>query len=92
MDKKSTTIKCPIFQAQEGDLQELSDTVNKATTSVLRMEKASELMKEVGVLLSCQDYDESLISCISCHSIASLRKQTAGLILKMHGTFLWSKV
>lgn len=92
MYEKSTIIKCPIFQTQEGYIQELSDAINKAATSDSRMGKASELMKEVDVLLSCQDYDESSIPCISCRSIASLRNQTSELILKMNGTFLWSKV
>lgn len=88
---KESTIRCHIFQAQEKDIQELTDAINKATASNSRMEKASELMKEVDVLLSCQDYDELSISCVSCRSIASLRRQTAELILKMHGTFLRSK-
>ncbi len=82
MDKERSKINCPIFQKQEPIIKELADNINKAKGIEEKARVSEELKKEIGVLLSCSDYDEKRLDCSSCRFIANLRKRTVDLIIK----------
>ncbi len=79
---KESKIECSIFQKQEAVIKDLTDKINRAQGVQEKAKFASELQKEVDVLLSCSDYDEKSSDCKSCHFIANLRKKTADLIIR----------
>lgn len=82
MHKEEPKISCPTFQKQEPVLKDITDRINQASGVQEKARFAEELQKEVGVLLSCPDYDDKRLDCKSCHFIANLRKKTADLIIK----------
>ncbi len=82
MDKERSKINCPIFQKQEPIIKELANNINKAKGVEEKARVSEELKKEIGVLLSCSDYDEKRLDCSSCRFIANLRKRTVDLIIK----------
>lgn len=73
-------ISCPIFRKQEESIKEITDEINQAQNVEEKAALASELEKEVEVLLSCPDYDGEKLDCRNCEFVANLRKKTAGLI------------
>ena len=83
MDKDNPKINCPIFQKQEPIIKELTNNINNAKGVQEKAQFADELQKEVGVLLSCPDYDKEKLDCKNCHFIANLRKKTADIIIKV---------
>lgn len=82
MEEGSVKISCAIFQKQEQEVKALTDKINKAKGVSEKARYAEELQREVGVLLSCPDYDKEKLDCKNCHFIANLRKKTADLIIK----------
>ncbi len=82
MDKERSKINCPIFQKQEPIIKELANNINKAKGIEEKARVSEELKKEIGVLLSCSDYDEKRLDCSSCRFIANLRKRAVDLIIK----------
>jgi len=82
MDKDNPKINCPIFQKQEPVIKELTNNINNAKGVQEKARVSEEFKKEIGVLLSCSDYDEKRLDCSSCRFIANLRKRTADLIIK----------
>ena len=82
MDKDNPKINCPIFQKQEPIIKELANNINNAKGVEEKARVSEELKKEIGVLLSCSDYDEKRVDCSSCRFIANLRKRTVDLIIK----------
>ncbi len=82
MDKERSKINCPIFQKQEPIIKELANNINKAKGIEEKARVSEELKKEIGVLLSCSDYDEKRLDCSSCRFIANLRKRTVDMIIK----------
>ena len=82
MDKEKSKINCPIFQKQETVIKDITNKINAVKIVQEKARFAEELQKEVGVLLSCPDYDKEKLDCKNCHFIANLRKKTAGLIIK----------
>jgi len=80
--KEDTNISCHIFQNQEQVLRNITDRINNAQGVQEKGKFAGELQEEVGVLLSCPDYNKGKLECKNCHFIANLRKKTANLIMK----------
>jgi len=74
-------INCPIFQKQEPAIKEITDRINMAKTVVEKARFAEKSQAEVNALLSCERYDKVSIDCKRCHFIATLRKETANLII-----------
>jgi len=82
MKENKKRINCSTFQKQESEIKILTDKINKAKGIQVKALYAEELKKEVDVLLSCPDYDGSILDCKNCRFIAHLRKKTANLIIK----------
>jgi len=75
-------IDCEKFQQKEVIIKRLTRKINEASNVSEKAVLANQLLQEVGVLLSCEDYDSKNNNCINCHIVANLRKKTASLILK----------
>lgn len=80
--EEKVRISCPTFQKQEPVIGNITDKINKAKDVKEKAKFATELQKEVDVLLSCTDYKEESLDCKNCRFIANLRKKTTGLIIK----------
>ena len=82
MEENEAKVSCPLFQKQEPVIKELAININNAKGVKEKAIVSEELKKEIGVLLSCLDYDEKRLDCSSCHFIANLRKRTVDMIIK----------
>ena len=83
MKEDKSKVNCPIFREQESVIKDITAKINEAKGVQEKAKFAMELLEEVDVLLSCPDYDdEKRPGCENCYFIASLRKQTADLIIK----------
>ena len=82
MNKEDAKITCPVFQAEERVIKDITDKINQAEGVQEKAKFAEELRKEADVLLNCQDYKKENLHCQNCHFIANLRKKTADLIIK----------
>ncbi len=82
MPGENAKINCPVFQRQEPVIQDITAKINKAEGVQEKATFAVELQEEVGVLISCSDYDKKSSDCENCRFIANLRKRTADLIIK----------
>jgi hypothetical protein len=81
---KEAIITCPIFLEQEKAIVKLTEEVNQAKPGASKVAKAAELLKEVEILLGCREYKPESLECQACRGLATLRKQTAGLIITLH--------
>ena len=82
MAEEGAKINCPTFRKQEPVIQDVTAKINRARAVQDKAAFAEELRKEVGVLLSCPDYDRKQLDCKNCHFIANVRNKTAELIIK----------
>lgn len=82
MHKEEPKISCPIFQKQEPVIKDITNKINNTKEVQEKVVLASELQKEVDVVLSCPDRKATNSDCVNCHFIANLRKKTANLIIK----------
>ena len=82
MKKEKAKINCAIFQKQELLIEDITAKINRTKRVLEKAEFAEELLKEVGVLLSCPDYEEKSTACNNCRFIANVRDNTARLIIK----------
>lgn len=82
MPKHEASIGCLTFQKQESEIKKITEKINQAKGLKEKVELAAELQKEVGVLLSCPDYNEKNFDCKNCRIISNLRQKTANLIIK----------
>jgi len=78
-------INCPVFLKREWAIKELTRDINEAETVSDKAERAKQLIHEVEMLLSCEKYDQKNEDCKNCKIISTLRKQTAGLLIKARG-------
>ena len=83
MKKENAEISCPIFRKQKPVIKYITDKINQVKGVLEKARFAEELKKEVDVLLSCSDYNDESFDCKNCRFIASLRKKTVGLIIKV---------
>ncbi|MBU0701642.1 hypothetical protein KKE26_10210 [bacterium] len=83
MKKEESTINCALFQKQEIVIKDITIKINMSQGLQEKAKFAETLQGEVGVLLSCPDYDTKRLDCTNCHFIANLREKTAGLIMKI---------
>jgi hypothetical protein len=82
MPGENAKINCSAFQKQEPVIQDITAKINKAERVQEKATFAVELQEEVGMLISCSDYDKKSSDCENCRFIANLRKRTADLIIK----------
>lgn len=82
MTEEAAKINCPTFRKQEPVIQDVTAKINRAKAVQDKAVFAEELQKEVGVLLSCPDYDQGSQDCENCRFIANVRNKTAALIVK----------
>jgi hypothetical protein len=82
MSRENAKINCPAFQKQEPVIEDITAKINKADSVGKKAAFAEELQKEVGILISCLDYDKRSADCRNCRFIANVRKRTADLIIK----------
>jgi len=82
MPGENAKINCPAFQKQEPVIEDITAKLNKAEGVQEKATFAVELQEEVGMLISCSDYDKRSSDCENCRFIANLRKRTADLIIK----------
>ena len=82
MPRENAKINCSAFQKQEPVIQDITAKINKAEGVREKAAFAVELQEEVGMLISCSDYDKKSSDCENCRFIANLRKRTADLIIK----------
>jgi len=82
MHKEGAKINCPTFQKQELVIKDITDKINTIEGVTGKAVFAEALLKEVNVLLACQDYNDKSIDCENCRFIANLRKRTADIIIK----------
>ena len=80
--EQDAEITCPIFKKQEVVIRGIMDKIDAAKGIEEKAALASELEKEVEVLLACTDYDSKKLDCQNCDFIANMRKKTADLIIK----------
>lgn len=76
-------ITCGKFQTKERFCATLTEQVNAAQSIGEKAARAKELIEVAEELLACEEYEESNVECLYCHSFSLLRKKTAALILKM---------
>lgn len=84
MHRVEQTVDCPIsiFEGQEIELRRITEAIN-ATRDIAEKERyATMMLEELGILLSCQAYNEKDENCVMCHWISSLRKAGAEVVLK----------
>jgi hypothetical protein len=82
MTEEAAKINCPTFRKQEPVIQDITAKINSAKAVQAKAAFAEELQEEVGVLLSCPDYDQANQECENCRFVANLRNKTAALIAK----------
>ena len=82
MSGDNAKINCPIFQKQEPAIKHITAAINGAREGSEKAELARQLQEEVGVLISCPDYDEDSMDCSNCRLIANVRKKVAYLLRK----------
>ena len=82
MPRDSAKISCPAFQKHEHVIENITAKLNEAEGVQEKAAFAVELQEEVGMLISCSDYDKKSSDCENCRFIANLRKRTADLIIK----------
>ena len=73
---------CLRFRKQEDAIGGIIAGINQARDLTGKAELADGLQKEVGVLLSCRDYDNNSDDCSSCRFHANVRKRVAGLFIR----------
>ena len=82
MAEQGDKINCLTFRKQEPVIQDITAKINRAKAVQDKAAFVEELQKEVGVLLSCPDYDQGSQDCENCRFIANLRNKTAALLAK----------
>ncbi|MCG2660129.1 MAG: hypothetical protein L6437_07795 [Kiritimatiellae bacterium] len=85
MTEPKPEIKCPIFLKREWTIKTMTRDINEAKAVSDKAERAQQLKQEVGMLLTCEKYDEKNEDCRNCRIISTLRKQTAELLIKAKG-------
>ncbi len=81
--EEGARIHCPVFQKQETVLRDIASKINAVEGVTGKAVLAEELRAEADMLLACQDFKEASLDCKNCRFVASLRKKTADIIIKM---------
>lgn len=75
-------IKCSIFSAREGFIQELNHDIWRADlTSGELVNKAHSLFSEADLLFNCPKYKQEDLGCRICKTISELRKKRANYLI-----------
>lgn len=77
---KNNKISCSTFKNQEKVIKKIKDKINNTTDIQEKKMFASELEKEIEILLNCEDYKESSSDCQKCHLYANLNEKVIVLI------------
>ncbi len=72
---------CSTLRRQEDLIKNIIAEISKAKEGAEKADFATQLQKEVNILLSCRSYDEKNMNCSNCHFIASVRKKMADLVI-----------
>jgi len=80
--RQEANIRCSIFQKQEPVIKEFTDMLNKANGYQRKVELASDLLRNVDVLLNCSEYNPNTLDCKNCRFISNLRKKAANIVIK----------
>lgn len=73
--------KCMKYLDKGKLIEQLTREINATSDIQLKASKAREMMAAVETLLSCEDYDEDDLNCVSCRTVATLRKKASQIIL-----------
>ena len=76
-------VKCAIFQPKNESIEKITQKINKAQNIKEKASLVKYLLKDVEDLLSCKYFDKKRSGCKICQYISKIRKETAGLILKV---------
>lgn len=84
---EQASLECPIdlYPRQDSDIQRLNAEINRHRTAADKAGYARELLEVVGVLLSCDAYDDGNLNCQLCRQFASLRQKAADLVIAAAG-------
>ena len=82
MQQGHDEISCAIFQQKEFIIRELTNRLNEVKDYQHKVELASDLLRYVDMLLDCLEYNADSLDCKNCRFISSIRKKTAGIIIK----------
>lgn len=80
-----TKISCPICSAKEEILEDYTQALNTAKASQDKVKNAQVIIMEVDELLESSGHDDS-VQCQAFRQAATLKKQVAEMVLKLHGT------
>ena len=73
--------ECKRYLEKANLIEEFTSRINSVDEIELKASIAVEVIDAVDDLLSCEDFDESNLNCISCRKIANLRKNVSQIIL-----------
>lgn len=79
-----TKISCPVCSAKEEILEDYTRALNDAKAGQDKIEKAQVIIREVDKLLESSGHDGS-VKCQAFRQAASLKKQVAEMVTKLHG-------
>ena len=84
MRRTEPSVHCPIsvFEEQEKEIQKLTKRINETRDIAGKERYAKMMLEELGVLLSCQAYNEKDENCVSCRRVSSVRKEGGEVALK----------
>jgi nitrate/TMAO reductase-like tetraheme cytochrome c subunit len=82
MKESRPEIGCSIFLGKEKEMKRLTNAINGTADPKEKAVYAQDLLKAAEELLSCAKYDKKSSDCKNCHTISSLRKETAQLVIK----------
>ncbi|MDO8885539.1 hypothetical protein [Candidatus Oleimmundimicrobium sp.] len=82
MGEPGSEISCPLFLSEEEIIERLTSEINEAASVEEKAAKAQDLMDEIEVFLSCEEYDDKNVGCKNCRVISELRKKAAELVVK----------
>ncbi len=70
MESENQDIKCNIFYETEAVIRKSEDKIKETKNFKEKKYYAQDILLEAKSLLSCPDYKDGNIDCLSCHSIA----------------------
>jgi len=76
-------IRCSTFLLAEETITRLTSEIRNTKDMDEKIRKAQSLLEESNSLLSCIEYDEHSVECRSCHTLSSLRKKIAEILLRV---------
>ena len=82
LPKEESNISCSIFRKREPIIKVFTDMLNKTKDYQHKIEFASDLLRNLDILLDCSEYNVQSFDCKNCRFISNLRKKAANLVIK----------